>query len=330
MIMEELLRVKNLKKYFPIRRGVFKKVVGHVRAVDDVSFALSPKQVLGLVGESGCGKTTVGRTILRLWEPTGGSIFYEGQDITHGGKEEVKKLRSNMQIVFQDPHASLSPRMRVGTIIDRVMALHSALSARQRRERAIELMEKMGLLPDHYLRYPHELSGGQQQRVGIIRALCVQPNFLILDEPTSALDVSVQAQILNLLKDVQKDMDLAMLFISHNLGVIDHCCNRIAVMYAGKIVEIADRDALFKSPAHPYTRALLSSILDIGKRKGAGQIILKGEIPSLSTPPMGCRFHTRCFARVEGCDRQEAPWVEVGKDHFAACHLAGSFRGSKT
>ncbi len=323
MIMEELLRVNHLKKYFPIKRGIFKNVVGHVRAVDDVSFTLWKNQVLGLVGESGCGKTTVGRTLLRLWEPTGGSIFFEGRDITHAGREEIKGLRSRMQIVFQDPHASLSPRMRVGAIIDRALSLHSPYSARQRRERAVELMEKMGLLPDHYLRYPHELSGGQQQRVGIVRALSVQPNFLVLDEPTSALDVSVQAQILNLLKDIQKDMGLAMLFISHNLGVIDHSCDRIAVMYAGKIVEMADRDTLFKSPLHPYTKALLSSIPDIGRKKGDGQIILRGELPSLSSPPEGCRFHTRCFARVEGCDRKEAPWLEVEKDHFVACHLAG-------
>lgn len=320
--MEEMIRIQQLKKYFPIRRGLFKKVVGHVRAVDDVSLTIHRSKVLGLVGESGCGKTTVGRTILRLWEPTGGAIYFEGQDITRLGPEDVKKLRKQMQVVFQDPSASLNPRMRVGSIIDRAMALNSPYGPKERRERTLELMARIGLLSDHYDRYPHELSGGQQQRVGIARALSVEPKFIVLDEPTSALDVSVQAQILNLLKEIQVGMDLTMLFISHNLSVINHICEHIAVMYAGKVVEAADWDVLFRSSAHPYTRALLSSIPDIGIKKGTGQIILKGELPSLSNPPAGCRFHTRCFLKGERCDREEPPLTEVEKNHFTACHYS--------
>ena len=325
--MEDLIRVHQLKKFFPIRRGILKRIVGYVRAVEEVSFTLQRKKVMGLVGESGCGKTTAGRTILRLLEPTGGQILFEGKDITRAGQEETRKLRSKMQMVFQDPGASLNPRMRVGTIIDRAITLHFPYKPRERRERTIELMEKVGLLPDHYTRYPHELSGGQQQRVGIARALSVEPSFIVLDEPTSALDVSVQAQILNLLKKIQRDMDLTLLFISHNLSVIDHSCDRIAVMYAGKIVEIADRDILFRSPAHPYTQSLLSAIPEIGQKRVKDRIILKGEIPSLSNPPMGCRFHTRCFARVAGCDGEEPILVEVEKDHFVSCHLVGQAKG---
>jgi oligopeptide/dipeptide ABC transporter ATP-binding protein len=320
--MEELIRIQKLKKYFPIRRGIFKRVVGYVRAVDDINLSIPRSKVLGLVGESGCGKTTVGRTILRLWEPTEGEIYFEGQDITRLGPEEVKKLRKKMQIVFQDPSASLNPRMRVGTIINRGMVLNASYSPKERRERTLHLMDKIGLLADHYDRYPHELSGGQQQRVGIARALSVEPEFIVLDEPTSALDVSVQAQILNLLKEIQKGMDLTMLFISHNLSVINHICDRIAVMYAGKIVEAADRDVLFQAPAHPYTQALLSSIPDIGKKKGTGQILLKGELSNLSNPPAGCRFHTRCFLKGPGCDGEEPPLIEVEKDHLAACHYS--------
>jgi oligopeptide/dipeptide ABC transporter ATP-binding protein len=325
--MEELIRVHQLKKFFPIRRGIFKGIVGYVRAVEDVSFTLPRKKVMGLVGESGCGKTTAGRTILRLLEPTGGRILFEGRDITRAGQEEIRKLRSKMQMVFQDPGASLNPRMRVGAIIDRAMTLHFPYRPQERRERTLELMEKVGLLPDHYTRYPHELSGGQQQRVGIARALSVEPSFIVLDEPTSALDVSVQAQILNLLKKIQREMDLTLLFISHNLSVIDHSCDRIAVMYAGKIVEIADRDILFRSPAHPYTQSLLSAIPEVGQKRTKNRIILKGEIPSLSNPPSGCRFHTRCFARGGECDREEPELIEVEKDHFVSCHLGGQARG---
>lgn len=325
--MEELIRVHQLKKFFPIRRGIFKGIVGYVRAVEDVSFTLPRKKVMGLVGESGCGKTTAGRTILRLLEPTGGRILFEGRDITRAGQEEIRKLRSKMQMVFQDPGASLNPRMRVGAIIDRAMTLHFPYKPQERRERTLELMEKVGLLPDHYTRYPHELSGGQQQRVGIARALSVEPSFIVLDEPTSALDVSVQAQILNLLKKIQREMDLTLLFISHNLSVIDHSCDRIAVMYAGKIVEIADRDILFRSPAHPYTQSLLSAIPEIGQKRTKNRIILKGEIPSLSNPPSGCRFHTRCFARGGECDREEPELIEAEKDHFVSCHLGGQARG---
>ena len=322
--MEEWIRVQNLRKYFPIKKGILKKTVGFVRAVDDVSFHIYRNQVLGLVGESGCGKTTVGRTVLRLWDPTGGAVIYKGRDISRVGGEELKKLRGKMQIVFQDPQASLSPRMRIGTVMDRAMAIHSADNVRERKKRAIALMEKMGLLPDHYQRYPHELSGGQQQRVGIARALSVNPDFLVLDEPTSALDVSVQAQILNLLKEIQREMDLTILFISHNLGVIDHCCDHIAVMYAGRIVEMAERDTLFRSPLHPYTQALLASIPEIGKKKEYDQVLLKGEVPSLSVAPTGCRFFTRCFSRLEKCEKEEVELIEVEKEHRVACRLCNN------
>ena len=326
--MEELLRVTHLKKYFPIRRGIFRRTVGYVRSVDDVSFTLPRKQVLGLVGESGSGKTTLGRTILRLWEPDEGTILFEGKDITFIGEEDLKRLRSKMQVIFQDPSASLNPRMRVGATIDRAMALNTPYSRYERRERILRLMEKVGLLSDHYDRFPHELSGGQQQRVGIARALSVEPNFIVLDEPTSALDVSVQAQILNLLKAIQREMDLTMLFISHNLSVIDHCCDEVGVMYAGKIVELADRDTLFQNPGHPYTQVLLSSIPQIGKKLWEEGVVLRSEVSDPSSPPSGCRFHIRCLARMDACDREEPPLMEVEEGHLVACHLAERSRNS--
>jgi len=319
--MNEILRVERLKKYFPIKSGIFKRTVGALRAVDDVSLSISESQVFGLVGESGCGKSTIGRTILRLWEPTGGKIIFKGRDISSIDKKAIKELRTEMQIVFQDPQASLSARMRVGTIIGRAMQINTPYKGSEKHDRVVILMEKMGLSTDHYNRYPHELSGGQQQRVGIARALAVEPDFIVLDEPTSALDVSVQAQILNLLKKLQKDLNLTCLFISHNLNVIDHICDRIAVMYASKIVELADRAKLFQSPLHPYTQSLLSAIPDIGSKKKDKRIVLKGEVPSLSKPPSGCRFHPRCFARGQKCELEEPHLREFQPNHFVACHF---------
>ncbi|MBW2086177.1 MAG: ABC transporter ATP-binding protein, partial [Deltaproteobacteria bacterium] len=303
--MREILRIEHLKKYFPIKSGLFKRQTGFIRAVDDLSFSISESQVLGLVGESGSGKSTVGRTIQRLWEPTAGQIIFKGRDIVSLNKESLKKLRTEMQIIFQDPQASLNPRMRVGTAIGRAMKINTPYKDREIEDRVMSLMEKIGLLSELYNRYPHELSGGQQQRVGIARALAVEPDFIVLDEPTSALDVSVQAQILNLLKNLQQDLKLTYLFISHDLSVIDHICDRIAIMYAGQILELADRDKLFRSPIHPYTITLLSAIPEIGRKKKEKRIILKGEVPSPSNPPSGCRFHPRCFERSKGCDLKE-------------------------
>jgi oligopeptide/dipeptide ABC transporter ATP-binding protein len=317
--MENIISVEHLKKYFPIKRGVFKKTVGYVKAVDDVSFTLAKKRALGIVGESGCGKTTLARTVLRLLEPDGGNIIYEGKDISHITEDELQGFRKKIQIVFQDPNASLNGRMRIGRIIDRAMVLNTSYKKYERREKILSLLEKVGLLPEHFDRFPHELSGGQQQRVGIARALSVEPNFLVLDEPTSALDVSVQAQILNLLKKIQKEMGLTTLFISHNLSVIDHFCDRICVMYCGKIVEMADRETLFQSPTHPYTRALFSSVPNVENKK---KIFLHGEIANPSNPPTGCRFHTRCPNREFDCDRHEPSLDEFGKGHYVACRYA--------
>jgi len=317
--MDEMLRIKGLQKYFPVKRGIFKRIVGFNRAVDGVSFVIPKSSVLGLVGESGSGKSTVGKVILRLWEPTFGQIFFKGQEITHLNSEGVRKLRTKMQIIFQDPHASLHPRMRVGKIIQRAMEINTSYHSDELHLRVIELMGKIGLPPELYYRYPHELSGGQQQRVGIARALAVEPEFIILDEPTSALDVSVQAQILNLLKTLQKDLKLTYLFISHNLSVINHVCDRVAVMYAGIILESAGRDELFKCPVHPYTQSLLSSIPEAGIKKEK-RLLIKGEVPSSLNPPPGCRFHPRCPRRTKGCDQEKPEMVEIEKNHFVACH----------
>jgi len=319
--MRTILQVEGLKKYFPIKRGLLRRNLGAIKAVDDVSFSIPEGQVFGLVGESGCGKSTVGRTILRLYEPTEGKILFCGSDMSGGDKRSIKRIRKEMQIIFQDPQTSLNPRLRVGTMIERAMKVHAVCKDSERHDKVLALMERMGLSPEYYYRYPHELSGGQQQRVGIARALAVEPRFIVLDEATSALDVSVQAQILNLLKRLQRDLNLTYLFISHNLSVIDHICDRIGVMYVGKILELADRDSLFKNAVHPYTKALFSSIPEIGRKRGKARIVLKGEVPSPANPPSGCRFHPRCFARVEKCGVEEPQLREVGTNHLVACHL---------
>jgi oligopeptide/dipeptide ABC transporter ATP-binding protein len=317
--MEDLLRVDHLEKFFPLRGGILKRIQGYNRAVDDVSFSIPAGKVFGLVGESGSGKSTIGRTVLRLWEPTGGRIFFKGKEITQLSGNRLKNLRSEMQMIFQDPQSSLHPRMSVGNIVARGM-IHKPYKGTERRERVMSLLHKTGLLPEHFHRFVHELSGGQQQRVGIARALAAEPDFLVLDEPTSALDVSVQAQILNLLKTLQQEMRLTCLFISHNLAVIDHICSQIAVMYAGKIMEIADRETLFSSPAHPYTQALFSSIPELGKVKKRRPLV-KGEIPNPANPPSGCRFHPRCAKKIGECSVTLPPLKEIGPAHLAACHL---------
>jgi peptide/nickel transport system ATP-binding protein len=319
--VKTILAVSNLKKYFLERRGIFKRVVGEVKAVDDVSFSIIEGEVFGLVGESGCGKSTVGRTILRLLEPTEGKIVFDGKDITALNRRSMRELRRHMQMIFQDPHASLNPRMRVGTIIERAVKINTIRSVSERRDTVLGLMERMGLRPEHYSRYPHELSGGQLQRVGIARALAAEPKFVVLDEATSALDVSVQAQILNLLKGLRKDFNLTYLFISHNLSVIDHLCDRIAVMYAGKIVELARRDDLFRTPIHPYTQSLFSAIPEPAKRKMGSRLILEGEVPSPRNPPSGCRFHPRCLTRIKSCDLEEPLLRECHEGHFVSCHI---------
>ena len=317
--METLVQVAGLKKYFPIKSGLFKRIEGWIRAVDGVDFEIPKNRVVGLVGESGSGKSTVGRTILRLLEPTEGSIFFDGEDISKIGKARLKRLRAKMQMIYQDPHASLNPRMRVGTIIKRTLDIHTQKTSNEKRERVMELLGLMGLLPDHYNRFPHELSGGQQQRVGIARALAADPQFVVMDEPTSSLDVSVQAQILNLLRKLQRDFHLTCLFISHDMRGISHICDRIAVMYAGKIVEIADREALFSDPKHPYTEVLLSSIPEIGRKRIRERVILKGDVPNPAAPPSGCRFHPRCPRKTEGCDTVVPELVSVGLNHLSAC-----------
>ena len=319
----EMIRVEHLKKYFPIKKGILKRQVGYIRAVDDISFRVRESEVLGLVGESGSGKTTVGRTILRIWEPTEGKIIFNGRDITKIGKQERKQLRSEMQIIFQDPFASLNPRMRVGEIIGRAVTINTKCRRSERRDLVINLMQSIGLLAEHYNRYPHELSGGQQQRVGIARALACRPRFLVLDEPTSALDVSVQAQILNLLTELKSELSLTCVFISHDLRVIDHFCNQVAVMYAGKIVELGERKKVFNFPLHPYTKILMSSIPEVGK--SPKRDVLSGEVPSPSNPPNGCRFHPRCAEMTNGCETVEPELREVEPNHFVACHLKNNY-----
>jgi oligopeptide/dipeptide ABC transporter ATP-binding protein len=319
--MEPLIQVMGLKQHFPVRRGFLKKSVDWLRAVDGIDFEIRRNYVFGLVGESGSGKTTVGRALLRLYQPTAGKILFKGENILQFSPSELRKIRSKIQIIFQDPQSSLNPRMRIGTIIKRTLDIHTRQTSVLKRERVMELLKLMGLLPEHYNRFPHELSGGQQQRVGIARALAANPEFVVMDEPTSSLDVSVQAQILNLLKKLQQDFHLGCLFISHDMRVINHICNRIAVMYAGKIVESADRDNLFHSPKHPYTQVLMSSIPELGKNKKMKRRSLRGDAPSPMTPPSGCRFHPRCLQRMEQCKHKEPKLIDVGKNHQCACWL---------
>jgi oligopeptide transport system ATP-binding protein len=318
-----LLRVEHLKKYFPIKRGiVFQREVGRVHAVDDVSLELQTGETLGLVGESGCGKSTLGRCLIRLEHLTSGSIKFDGKDISRLSRRALRPIRGEVQMVFQDPYASLNPRKRVGTIIADPLRIHGNYNRRQIRERVRELLELVGLSPEHINRYPHEFSGGQRQRIGVARALALHPKLIIADEPVSALDVSIRAQVINLLDDLQDDLGLTYIFIAHDLGVVRHVSDRIAVMYLGKIVEISPAEELYKRPVHPYTEALLSAvpIPDPTITAQRERIVLEGDVPSPIVPPSGCRFHPRCKYATDICSQIEPPLVDHAAGHRAACH----------
>ncbi|BAI61632.1 putative peptide ABC transporter ATP binding protein [Methanocella paludicola SANAE] len=318
---ENLIEVNDLKKYFPIKGGIFSRTVEQVKAVDGVSLSIKKGETLGLVGESGCGKTTVGRSILRLIEPDSGEIIFEDKDIMKYGRSELRHIRPNMQIVFQDPNSSLDPRMSVKDIIGEPMVVNKKNGA-DMEDKIGKLLKAVGLNPVDMYRYPHEFSGGQRQRICIARALALNPKFIVLDEPTSALDVSVQSQILNMLEDLQKEFGLTYLFISHNLIVVKYLSDRVAVMYLGKVVELAKTEALFDSPMHPYTQALLSAIaVPDPAVKRSQRIILEGDVPTPINPPKGCRFHTRCRYKMDICDKVEPEFKDIGGEHFVACHL---------
>jgi len=316
---KQLIQVNNLVKYFPVRGGLMQRVVAWVQAVDNVSFFVKEGETLGLVGESGCGKTTVGRTMLRLTEPTGGHVLYDGTDVFSLQGKELKRMRRNMQIIFQDPYASLDPRMPIGESIAEGLKIHSIGTPRERFEVVIANLRKVGLEDYHARRYPHEFSGGQRQRIGIARALALQPKFIICDEPVSALDVSIQSQVLNILNDLQKEFCLTYLFIAHNLSVVEHISHRVAVMYLGKMVEMATREELFRNPLHPYTQALMSAIPIPDPSLKRERILLPGDVPSPLNPPSGCRFHPRCPVAMEHCAREEPPFIEVSQEHWVAC-----------
>lgn len=318
----DLLVVKNLQKYFPVHSGVLHRVSGQVQAVDDVSFTVKNGETFGLVGESGCGKTTVGRSVLRLIEPTAGSIEFDGADLLKLKGKELKDVRRDMQIIFQDPYASLDPRVPIGDSVMEGLQIHGIGNRDERYKMAIETLGKVGLEEYHARRYPHEFSGGQRQRIGIARALALRPRFIVCDEPVSALDVSIQSQVLNILKDLQKELGLTYLFIAHNLGVVEHISDRVGVMYLGKMVEMAHRDEMFRNPLHPYTQALMSAIPIPDPTLKRSRTILKGDVPSPLHPPSGCRFHPRCPIAIAKCAVDEPPFEEKVKDHFAACWLA--------
>ena len=327
---EKLLEVKNLVKHFPVRGGVFSRVRAHVRAVDGISFDIEEGETLGLVGESGCGKSTAGRAILRLIEPTAGEVIFKGINILDLEREKMRQLRREMQIIFQDPYASLNPRMTIGSIVGEPLTIHKIAKGKKRDEEVASILQRVGLRPEHMRRYPHEFSGGQRQRIAIARALALKPKVIIADEPVSALDVSIQAQVINLLQDLQKDFGIAYLVISHDLSVVQHICDRIAVMYLGEIVEIAEADELIMSPRHPYTEALLSAV-PVPDPAAGGQkerIILRGDVPSPVNPPSGCRFHTRCPYKEDICAAEVPPLQVISDGHMTACHFAGKIFGS--
>jgi len=314
-----LVAVHDLVKYFPVRAGLLQRVSGWVQAVDHVSFSVQPGETLGLVGESGCGKTTVGRTILRLVSATGGRVLFEGQDVFGASGADLKVLRRNMQIIFQDPFSSLDPRMPVGESIGEGLLIHNVGSRDERGDIVLEMLRKVGLEAYHARRYPHEFSGGQRQRIGIARALALRPKFIVCDEPVSALDVSIQSQVINLLKDLQAEFGLTYLFIAHNLSVVEHISDRVAVMYLGKVVEVASREELYRNPLHPYTQALMSAIPVPDPKLRRERVILKGDVPSPLNPPTGCRFHPRCPVAMAHCAQQEPALTEVSPRHHVAC-----------
>src|SRR5512133_2743672 len=315
----DLMVVRNLKKYFPVRTGVLQRVSAYVQAVDDVSFTVREGETLGLVGEAGCGKTTIGRTVLRLTEPTSGSVQFEGKNLFALKGRELKEARRDSQIIFQDPYASLDPRVQIGDSVMEGLDIHKVGNSKERFQLVIDTLKKVGLEEYHAKRYPHEFSGGQRQRIGIARALALRPRFIVCDEPVSALDVSIQSQVLNILKDLQAEFKLTYLFIAHNLGVVEHISNRVAVMYLGKMVELADRDELFRNPLHPYTQALMSAIPIPDPKLRRERIILKGDVPSPLNPPSGCRFNPRCPVAMAHCKEEEPPFKEVSPNHFVAC-----------
>jgi peptide/nickel transport system ATP-binding protein/oligopeptide transport system ATP-binding protein len=317
----DLVVVKNLVKYFPVRAGLLQRTVAWVQAVDDVSFTIRSGETLGLVGESGCGKTTVGRSMLRLIEPTRGEVAFDGVDVLTLKGRALKAMRRNMQIIFQDPYASLDPRMPIGESVMEGLNVHGIGSRRERFETMLETLKKVGLEDYHARRYPHEFSGGQRQRIGIARALALRPKFIVCDEPVSALDVSIQSQVLNILKDLQREFGLTYLFIAHNLSVVEHISDRVAVMYLGKMVELAERDELYREPLHPYTRALMSAIPIPDPTLKRERIILKGDVPSPLHPPTGCRFHPRCAVAIDRCSQEEPVFKEARPDHWVACWL---------
>jgi oligopeptide/dipeptide ABC transporter ATP-binding protein len=316
-----LLEVQNLKKHFPVKKGILSRTIGFVQAVDRVSFSIEQGETLGLVGESGCGKTTVGRAILRLIEPTSGQVRFNGQDLLGMDRETLRRVRASLQIIFQDPFSSLNPRMNVGQIIAEPIKNHLEVSAVEVKERVAHLMEKVGLHPEQMSRYPHEFSGGQRQRIGIARALALNPLLIICDEPVSALDVSIQAQVINLLAQLQEETNLSYLFIAHDLSVVEHISNRVAVMYLGNIVELANDQELYRNPLHPYTQALLSAVPVPDPEVHKKRIILQGDVPSPLNPPAGCAFHPRCHKRKDICMREAPEFQHLGGDHWLACHF---------
>ncbi|MDR7239872.1 ABC transporter ATP-binding protein [Neobacillus drentensis] len=318
---ENLLEIKNLKTYYPVKGGFLKRTIGNVKAVDNISFELKKGETLGLVGESGCGKSTAGRTILRLLKPTEGQILFDGKDITRVSGKSLREIRKNMQMVFQDPYASLNPMQMIGDIIAEPIYNFSKKSKADLKQEVMGLLEKVGLPPDAYYKYAHEFSGGQRQRIGIARALALKPKLIIADEPVSALDVSVQSQVLNLLKDLQEEFDLTFLFIAHDLSVVKHMSDRIGVMYLGNMVEVSNKDSLYANPLHPYTQALISAIPTPDPRVKKERIILKGDVPSPINPPTGCTFHPRCPMAMEECSRSKPVLKEVKPSHRVACHL---------
>ena len=321
---EVLVQVEGLKKYFPIMQGIFRRQVGAIRAVDGITFDIFKRETLGLVGESGCGKSTTGRVVLQLYPATAGRVVFNGIDLTRHTGEPLRRMRPHMQMIFQDPQASLNPRMTVGSIVSEPLDEHGLGNTREKRARVEELLELVRLNPKYTNRYPHEFSGGQRQRIGIARALALNPEFIVCDEPIAALDVSIQAQVVNLLEDLQQELGLTYLFISHDLSMIRHIADRVAVMYLGKIVELAESRPLYKEPLHPYTQALLSAvpIHDPELEARRERIILTGDVPSPADPPSGCRFRTRCPIAVERCAQEEPLWRELRPEHWVACHLA--------